>query len=52
MITLHENFHVTHPYLIYVVDCIDVVIIDGSSCENCDKDRFGYILVFLMDQIV
>ena len=39
------NFHATHLYLIYVVDCINVVIIDGSSYETCNEDRLGSILV-------
>ena len=25
------NFHATHPYLIYVANFVNVVIIDGSS---------------------
>ena len=28
------------------------VIIDGSSYEICNDDRFGSILVWLMDKIV
>ena len=39
------NFHATHPYLIYVVDCINVVIIDGSSCKICNEDWFDSLLV-------
>ena len=28
------NFHVMHPYSIYVIECISMVTIVGSSYEN------------------
>ena len=28
------NFHPIHPYSIYVIECIGMVAIDGSSNEN------------------
>ena len=33
--------------MIYVIDYIDMVIIDGSSYENCDKDCLDPILIII-----
>lgn len=44
-----DNFYATHPYLIYVINCTDIVIIERTIIHICDKTCFSPKLAYLAD---
>lgn len=38
------NFHAMYPYLIYIIDYIDICDHCGSSYDKCGEDRFHPML--------
>ena len=47
------NFHATHPYSIYIIEYVRVVIMDEFSYEyECNEGRYDSILIYEMNQII